>query len=161
MRKSIIILLVLLSIIFICFKSKDDSNMRIRVIANSNNSYDQSVKYEVVSIIKNDVSPNDTKENIVKKLPKIKSDIDRLLSKRNIKYNIAIRKEHFPKKSLNGKVIPSGNYETLVIEIGEAKGKNWWTLLYPEYFGITYEDIDSGDVRVESYLFEKFKKIFK
>ena len=45
--------------------------------------------------------------------------------------------------SLNGKVIPSGIYDTLLITIGEGEGSNYWSLLYPEFFGITFEDIDS------------------
>ena len=26
---------------------------------------------------------------------------------------------------------PEGSYETLKIEIGEARGRNWWCVLYP------------------------------
>ena len=146
MKKNIFILIIILIVVGGIFSSLEESDMRIRVIANSNNYSDQSIKYEVVSIVKKNISPNDTKEKIIKKLPKLRSEI---------------KKEHFPKKSLNGKLIPEGNYKALVIEIGEAKGKNWWTLLYPEYFNITYEDIESGDVEVKSYLLEKFKKMFK
>lgn len=159
MKKIIYILLIVLFIIIII--PKDNGKMRIRVIANSNSSYDQSIKYEIVSIIKNEINPNDTKEKIIKKIPDIKAQIDNKLKGKNIKYTIEIKKEHFPKKSLNGKIIPEGYYEALVIEIGEGNGKNWWTLLYPEYFNITYEDIESGDVEVKSYLFEKLKNIFK
>ena len=27
---------------------------------------------------------------------------------------------------------PAGNYEALRVEIGSAKGHNWWGMLYPE-----------------------------
>ena len=28
-------------------------------------------------------------------------------------------------------MLPAGEYEALRIEIGEAKGQNWWCMLYP------------------------------
>lgn len=159
MKKIIYCLLIILFIIIII--PKDNDEMRIRVIANSNSNYDQSVKYEIVSIVKSEINPNDAKEKIIKKFPKIKKEINSFCEKRGIKCTVEIRKEHFPKKSLNGKIIPEGYYESLVVEIGEGQGKNWWTLLYPEYFNITYEDIESGEVEVKSYFFEKIKKLFK
>lgn len=156
MKKFIYCLLVIIFIIVLIPKENDE--LRIRVIANSNSSYDQMIKYEIVSIVKNEINPSDNKEIIVKKLPKLKSKIKEKLGDREIDIDVSIKKTYFPKKSLNGKIIPSGNYEALVIEIGEAKGKNWWTLLYPEYFNISYEDIESGEIEVKSYFFEKIFK---
>ena len=37
----------------------------------------------------------------------------------------------FPDKSYGDVTFPAGNYEALRIEIGEAKGHNWWCVLYP------------------------------
>lgn len=156
MKKFIYCLLVIIFIIVLIPKENDE--LRIRVIANSNSSYDQMIKYEIVSIVKNEINPSDNKEIIVKKLPKLKSKIKEKIGDREIDIDVSIKKTYFPKKSLNGKIIPSGNYEALVIEIGEAKGKNWWTLLYPEYFNISYEDIESGEIEVKSYFFEKIFK---
>lgn len=156
MKKIIYCLLVIIFIIVLIPKENDE--LRIRVIANSNSSYDQMIKYEVVSIVKNEINPSDSKEIIVKKLPKLKAKIKEKIGDKGIDIDVSIKKTYFPKKSLNGKIIPSGNYEALVIEIGEAKGKNWWTLLYPEYFNISYEDIESGEIEVKSYFFEKIFK---
>ena len=37
----------------------------------------------------------------------------------------------FPEKTYGDLTFPSGNYEALRIEIGAAKGHNWWCVLYP------------------------------
>ena len=37
----------------------------------------------------------------------------------------------FPEKSYGDVTFPEGNYEALRIEIGAARGHNWWCVLYP------------------------------
>ena len=58
----------------------------------------------------------------------------------------------FPAKVLNGKLIPSGTYKTLLITIGSGQGNNWWSVLYPEFFGINYEDSD--EIEYKSFIYE-------
>ena len=38
---------------------------------------------------------------------------------------------YFPEKTYGDVTFPAGNYEALRIEIGAAKGHNWWCVLYP------------------------------
>ena len=38
---------------------------------------------------------------------------------------------YFPDKTYGDVMFPAGWYEALRIEIGSAKGKNWWCVLYP------------------------------
>ena len=51
-------------------------------------------------------------------------------------------------------MIASGNYETLLIEIGDAKGHNFWTLLYPEYYGYEFEE--TNEIEYRSYFLDLF-----
>ena len=50
-------------------------------------------------------------------------------------YNYHVRAEvtkcEFPRKTYGDVTFPAGEYEALRIEIGEAKGQNWWCVLYP------------------------------
>ena len=158
MKKFLYCILILIFIILIIPKEEE---LRIRVIGNSDSAYDQNVKMKVVEIVKNVINANDTEENIKQKLPILEKEIDKYLSQKNINYSISIKEEYFPKKSLNGKIIPEGYYKSLVIRIGEAEGKNWWTLLYPEYFNITYDEIESGEIETKFYFYEKYKEKFK
>ena len=57
-----------------------------------------------------------------------------LINNFNYKVNVSIRNEHFETKYYNNKIIQGGTYKTIVVSIGEAKGKNYWTILYPDYF---------------------------
>ena len=61
----------------------------------------------------------------------------------------------FPAKSVNNSIIPSGLYPTVVITLGNGKGHNWWSVLYPEYFGLTYGDFD--EIEYRSYIYDKLK----
>lgn len=45
--------------------------------------------------------------------------------------NAAVTTCWFPDKSYGDVTFPAGNYEALRIEIGAAKGHNWWCVLYP------------------------------
>ena len=42
-----------------------------------------------------------------------------------------VTKSTFPDKTYGDVMLPAGEYEALRIEIGEAKGQNWWCMLYP------------------------------
>ena len=46
----------------------------------------------------------------------------------------------FPKKKYKGITYKEGNYESLVIELGDAKGNNWWCVLFPPLCMIEAED---------------------
>lgn len=40
-------------------------------------------------------------------------------------------RDEFPEKTYGDITFPAGWYKALRIEIGEAKGQNWWCVLYP------------------------------
>lgn len=44
---------------------------------------------------------------------------------------VYIDREYFPVKIYKDYVFPQGEYEALIVNIGEGKGKNWWCVLYP------------------------------
>lgn len=155
MKKIFVIVIVILSLALL-FKTDNNEQLRIRVIANSDLAYDQQIKQQVVSIIKQVVKPNDTEELIKSKIATLDSRIAQKLDPMNIEYEIGIKNIEFPPKTLNGEVIPGGVFKSLVVIIGEGKGKNWWSLLYPEYFNITFEDIEAGNVEFRSFFLDLF-----
>ena len=44
---------------------------------------------------------------------------------------VSFRREAFPDKSYAGTVVPGGVYDALIVEIGDARGRNWWCVMYP------------------------------
>ena len=45
--------------------------------------------------------------------------------------NVSLGMSDFPTKEYGNIILPAGSYEALKIEIGKAKGKNWWCVLFP------------------------------
>ena len=43
--------------------------------------------------------------------------------------------------------MPSGNYDALRVEIGEAAGQNWWCVMFPT---LCFVDVSSGELDEDS-----------
>lgn len=54
---------------------------------------------------------------------------------------------YFPTKYYGNISMPAGLYDALKIEIGEAKGQNWWCSLFPP---LCFTDISSGIIDEEA-----------
>ena len=134
--------------------------MRVRVIANSNDSVDQNCKNEVVKIMKSVIECDDTYDDVLSKMDDLKEKLDEYGDKKKLDIELEFVKTKFPSKSLNDKIIEGGIYQTLLITIGKGEGNNYWSILYPEYYGFTFEDVDSENIEVKFYLWEKIKIIF-
>ena len=61
--------------------------------------------------------------------------------------NIKIGNFDFPTKTYGDISLPAGEYDALRIEIGEAKGQNWWCVMFPP---LCFVDVTSGVVPNES-----------
>ena len=139
----IIVLIMLLS---------PEEEVRIRVIANSDSSYDQRMKLDVARHLENLLL--ETRD-----LDIIKKEIEYLISDYNCDYEVivAYKDQKYETKYIGNQVYAGGVYKTLVISIGEAKGKNYWSMLYPEYFNVEFEDVNSGDVEFGWWIIDFFK----
>lgn len=135
-------ILYILSIIFIMFlyiniqdKKIDEDTIRFRIIANSNTYEDQQLKrvikkdieLNIFPLLENSNSVIETKQTIQNNLP----TIEKILSKYNVEYNISLGENYFPQKEYDNYIYKEGYYESLVIELGEATGNNWWCVMYP------------------------------
>ena len=147
MKKLVLILVVIFIIILLI--PEENKELRIRIIANSDSRFDQDIKLMVAEDMK-EFLKNNQDVNIIEKR------VEYLISKYNVGYSVKVemRKEKFPAKTLNDDVIPGGSYKALVIELGKAEGKNYWSLLYPEYFNVSFEDLNSQDVEYRSWFID-------
>ena len=73
-------------------------------------------------------------------------------------YKVNYGMNYFPIKKYDGATYKEGNYESLVVSIGEAKGNNYWCILYPPLCMI--DDNKSEEVKYDFKILELFKKIF-
>ena len=63
---------------------------------------------------------------------------------------VSLGQDNFPIRKYGSLILPQGQYETLLIEIGEAKGQNWWCVMFPPlcFVDITHSTAiatDEGD----------------
>lgn len=115
--------------------------LRFHVLANSDSEEDQQLKLKVkenVLLYMKKYLPEDsnlakTREWVNANLDAIKEEAEKTLEKENstCEVRIALECTKFPKKTYGDVTFPAGEYEALRIEIGEARGQNWWCCLYP------------------------------
>lgn len=166
MKKIIILMLILISIIIL-----NDNNditkdiIRFRVIANSNSSKDILIKEKIISeisdlIFVDNKSIEETRKNINENIPNINAKIKKIFETNNYDkdYKITYGLNKFPKKVYEGIEFKSGEYESLVIEIGEAKGNNYWCMLYPPLCFVDNSKEDKVEYKFK--LIETLKKLF-
>ena len=125
----------------IMFNNISNSFIRFHVVANSNSTEDQIIKYKVRDSIMNYISPFLKKAHTKKDAIKIiNNHLDELniISKSLIKdegidysINISVRESYFPTKDYETFTLPEGYYDALIIELGKAQGQNWWCIMFP------------------------------
>lgn len=144
--------------------SKDLSNnfFRLHILANSDSEEDQALKLKVRdSIISymNTLSYSGlTKEEAINltnsHLAAFKEIAEKTIAGHGYNYPVSLEigNFYFPTKEYGNISLPAGYYDALKIEIGEAKGKNWWCSLFPP---LCFVDISAGVIDEES---EKYLK---
>ena len=149
--KTRIIMIMCLFFYVIAFSScnsKVDS-LRLRILANSNSSQDIQEKEYIKNVIKEIYEENGIIDYTCLEQEILDIADARLFHNIKVEYTI----ESFPAKSYKGKFIPSGNYPTILVTIGEGNGNNFWTLLYPDFFNISFDD--NNEVEYRSYIYDK------
>ncbi len=148
-----------------------DQSIRIRIVPNSNNIKDQYIKKQVKTNIElelqNDLKNTTTIENsrriIKSNINKYNKVINKVLinEKYTKKYNIDYGYHHFPEKVYKGVKYKEGEYESLLITLGDAKGDNWWCVLFPPICSLEEESKNNEKLEYSFYVKEMFNKYLK
>ncbi len=164
--KFIVIISSLLALyVFICAfsyvqavsENLSSSVFRLHVIANSNSTEDQNLKYIVrdklldyMNVICKDCS---TKEDVLKIAQDNKENFEKIalstIKEQGYDYDVNINIGNFeiPTKYYGDISLPAGYYDALRVEIGDCKGENWWCVMFPP---LCFVDVSSGVVPNES-----------
>lgn len=156
MKKIGLVFIIILIAFVMIGDNNDREQLRFRIIANSDSVIDQNLKYKVAQELhKIKIS----EEN----LDIIKAKTEYIVLSNNFTYNVdvEIKKQKFETKYYNDKIIEGGTYKTIVVTIGKGQGKNYWTILYPEYFNVSFEDINTGNVKFDIWILRKMKELLK
>lgn len=114
---------------------------RLHILANSDENADQELKLKVRDRVLTftaelyeqcenvDDAINCSKENI----GEIENAAQKVVAYYGYDYDVDayVTKEYFNTRVYEGFTLPAGMYDSLKIEIGEAKGHNWWCVMFP------------------------------
>lgn len=120
--------------------------LRFHVPANSDSDEDQAVKLKVrdkvLAYMKESMDAEfkgeepaveDTKKWAENHLTALEELAESVIKEEGYSYGASaeVTTCYFPEKVYGDVTFPKGDYEALQIKLGEAKGHNWWCVLYP------------------------------
>ena len=161
--KKIIISLFIVTILVLVNKNDTkvlipDNAIRFRIIANSNSIEDQKEKIEIRNelepIISDILNNSDSKEETKNEIDLNMNEINNVINKYNSNYDINYGLNYFPEKNYKGVTYKAGNYESLVVTLGDGLGDNWWCVLFPPLCLLEANENDYDDITYTSYLQE-------
>lgn len=132
---------------------------RFHILANSDSEEDQALKLKVRDKVLERTkilfdtanSKSDAEEFVKANLETIEKIAQNEVYKNG--YNYPVKAEvvnmHFDTRYYESYTLPSGMYDALRITIGNAKGHNWWCVMYPS---ICISTVDEGKDRAKDAL---------
>lgn len=169
--------LIITAIIILIFSGKKietvtipQEAIRFRVIANSNSAEDQKLKKEITNNLYKEFSKlkykinniTDAKKQLELQIPIVESIVNETLEKNKLvkKYDVNYGLNYFPEKEYKGVIYPEGEYESLVVTLGDGLGENFWCVLFPPLCLLEAENTDTTDVEYTSFIKEVLEKYF-
>ncbi|TXC85892.1 stage II sporulation protein R [Metabacillus litoralis] len=129
-----------------------DEAIRLRILANSNSDEDQELKRKIRDEVNKEItewveeltSVDAARKLIQSRLPEIEAIVEDVLEKENIQqsYSVDFDNVSFPTKLYGNFIYPAGDYEAILISLGEAEGANWWCVLFPP---LCFLDFSNGE----------------
>ena len=167
-----VVLFVAVVCVGLCIPKKEYNYdyLRLHIRANSNSSSDQYIKYLIKDKVVELLSPmllrldgkSDAEEFMSSSKNVIEEYSNYLLKKYGYDYaaDVEVGCEYFEEKEIDGKVFPAGEYRSMIVKLGEAKGNNWWGLIYPNLSYIDASAIPGGDLGDEIVYRSKIVEIY-
>ncbi|MCP8967938.1 stage II sporulation protein R [Ectobacillus ponti] len=126
--------------------------IRLRILANSDSEQDQALKRKVRDRVKAQIdtwvqdlkSFEDARRVIQSRLPEIEQTVAAVLKEEGSKQGFKVefgKHVKFPTKVYGNFIYPAGEYEAVLVTLGEGAGANWWCVLFPP---LCFLDFASG-----------------
>ncbi len=130
--------------------------IRLHVVANSDSTQDQQIKLMVrdrllaeFANLSKSQRKNDAENYIQSNLSLAKTVAKSVLEENGFTYEVAAKygEYDFPVRQYGDVTLPAGKYHGLRILLGEAKGKNWWCVMYPP---LCFNELNSTQTKTNS-----------
>lgn len=149
-----------------------DNVIRLHILADDNSETAQSIKLKVRDAILDECgdifsSSGDiitAEENLTENIARIEEISNRVLIGNGVDYKATaeLGNEDYPTREYEEFSLPAGNYKSLRVKLGEAKGNNWWCILFPPLCTRASSDLtDSGINEKDTEVFKKPKYKFR
>lgn len=175
MKKFIYITLVIVIIMLVYNNEKDketvkipDSAIRFRILANSNSPRDQRIKEEVrdkmqkelYQLLENSKSTKQARNLIINNMDNFNSLLENEMKDKEYSYTIDYGMHVFPEKTYKGITYEAGEYESLLVTLGEGSGDNWWCVLFPPLCVMEAYETNTSKIEYKSFIKEIIEKYF-
>lgn len=118
-------------------RSISSNLIRLHILAVDDSEAEQEIKLKVRDRVLEYLSPclsetadiNEAREIIKSELDNIRSVASDAGAGRDVE--VSLGTESYPTRKYLGFSLPAGSYESLKISLGEAKGHNWWCVVFP------------------------------
>lgn len=137
--------------------------LRVHILANSDSEEDQRLKLKVrdALITKSEMLFADahSKEEAIavtsENLPELLNTAKSVILSEGYDYDVSAKIDniYFDTRYYEDVTMPGGYYDALQIRIGEAKGKNWWCVMYPSLclFSASKSETLDSDLSTKQY----------
>lgn len=166
-----ILILISLAVMFLFFETQTkvanatmnasvkipEESIRLRILANSNTAADQKLKRDIRDEVNAQITTwvdelstlSEAREIIREQLPAIEEIVQNKLNEAGVEktFSVELNKVAFPTKMYGDYIYPAGQYEAVLITLGEGEGKNWWCVLFPP---LCFLDFENGDAVKEN-----------
>lgn len=142
-----------------------DEAIRLRILANSDKEADQSVKRlirdevnaDITEWVKDLTSLDEARKVIQSHLGDIEATAREVVKENGLEQSVSVDfgQAEFPTKLYGQYLYPAGEYEAVIITLGEGEGANWWCVLFPP---LCFLDFSNGTAVSQSPIVEDEEK---
>ena len=126
--------------------------IRLHVLAHSDSPRDQELKLKVRDAVLQETeplleqarTPEEARAVLSRHLGELERTARRTLLGEGCPYpvRVSLGPGWFPTRRYQDFALPAGRYTTLRLEIGAARGRNWWCVVYPPMCSVGIEEVE-------------------
>lgn len=118
-----------------------DNVLRLHIVANSDLTADQELKLKIrdeilkksETLFEKSTDLNSALQKAEENLENYEQIANRVIKEQGFNYSATakIGKRFFETRVYDDFTLPAGEYDALIVELGEGVGKNWWCVIFP------------------------------
>ena len=121
-----------------------DKLTRLHVVANSDTAEDQALKLRVRDAVLAEIRPEDQAEDPALLL-RLQTAAEKVMAEEGVEQTVRVYRTRmfFDTRVYDTFSLPAGMYDAVRVELGAARGRNWWCVLFPPLCaGACQEDLE-------------------